>query len=404
MAHELSAGSVFAGYRIERMLGAGGMGTVYLARNPDLPRSGALKVLAAELSRDLDFRARFVREADVAAGLDHPNIVAVHQRGQFEGRLWIAMQFVDGGNAEDALRAATMTTARAVYVIGEVAKALDYAHQQGVIHRDIKPANFLLSRAAGGDERVLLSDFGIARALGDTGLTSTGSVLATLAYAAPEVLAGQGFDGRADLYSLGCALFRLLTGEAPFAAGAGAAVAVVAGHLHQPPPTVSDRVPGLSAAMDAVIATAMAKDPMRRFTSAGEFAHAAAAALYGGATDGWVPPRAARHIARRRARFAVVAASGRVSDRVGHAARSRLAARPAAAAETTAPLPSGRGGGGGRDGGGRRGRHRGDHDIAPTADRDAAKRCSPFSHLVQHNTTATTDRDKVAPTRVVAAP
>lgn len=244
MAHELSAGSVFAGYRIERMLGAGGMGTVYLARNPDLPRSEALKVLAAELSRDLDFRARFVREADVAAGLDHPNIVAVHQRGQFEGRLWIAMQFVDGGNAEDALRAATMTTARAVYVIGEVAKALDYAHQQGVIHRDIKPANFLLSRAAGGDERVLLSDFGIARALGDTGLTSTGSVLATLAYAAPEVLAGQGFDGRADLYSLGCALFRLLTGEAPFAAGAGAAVAVVAGHLHQPPPTVSDRVPG----------------------------------------------------------------------------------------------------------------------------------------------------------------
>lgn len=167
------------------MLGAGGMGTVYLARNPDLPRSEALKVLAAELSRDLDFRARFVREADVAAGLDHPNIVAVHQRGQFEGRLWIAMQFVDGGNAEDALRAATMTTARAVYVIGEVAKALDYAHQQGVIHRDIKPANFLLSRAAGGDERVLLSDFGIARALGDTGLTSTGSVLATLAYAAP---------------------------------------------------------------------------------------------------------------------------------------------------------------------------------------------------------------------------
>lgn len=106
MAHELSAGSVFAGYRIERMLGAGGMGTVYRARNPDLPRSEALKVLAAELSRDLDFRARFVREADVAAGLDHPNIVAVHQRGQFEGRLWIAMQFVDGGNAEDALRAA----------------------------------------------------------------------------------------------------------------------------------------------------------------------------------------------------------------------------------------------------------------------------------------------------------
>lgn len=264
------------------------MGTAYLVRNPDLPRSEALKVLATELSRDPDFRARFVREADVAAGLDHPNIVSVYQRGRFEGQLWIAMQFIDGCNADDALRSATMTAARAVHLVGEVAKALDYAHQQGVVHRDIKPANFLLSGSGGGDERVLLSDFGIARALGDTGLTSTGSVLATLAYAAPEVLAGQGFDGRADLYSLGCALFRLLTGETPFSGGAGAA-AVVAAHLHQPPPTVSDRVPGLSTAMDAVIATAMAKDPARRFTSARELAHAAAAALHGSSTGGWVP-------------------------------------------------------------------------------------------------------------------
>ncbi|OBB68506.1 serine/threonine-protein kinase PknH/PknJ [Mycobacterium sp. 852014-50255_SCH5639931] len=286
----LSVGSVFAGYRIERVLGAGGMGTVYLARNPDLPRSEALKVLAAELSRDPDFRKRFIREADVAAALDHPNIVSIHQRGQWEGQLWIAMQYVDGVNAEDALRAAPMPAAQAVYVIGEIAKAVDYAHQRGVVHRDIKPANFLLSGQAGADQRVLLGDFGIARALDDAGLTATGSVLATLSYAAPEVLAGQSFDGRADLYSLGCTLFRLLTGEVPFAAGGGA-VAVIAAHLHWPPPKITDRLPGLSTAMDGVIATAMAKDPAHRFTSARELAHAAAAALEGCVTAGRTPPR-----------------------------------------------------------------------------------------------------------------
>ena len=126
----LSVGSVFAGYRIERVLGAGGMGTVYLARNPDLPRSEALKVLAAELSRDPDFRARFVREADLAAGLDHPNIVSVHQRGDFDGQLWMTMQFVDGVNADDAVRTGEMTAQRAVYVVGEIARALSYAHDR----------------------------------------------------------------------------------------------------------------------------------------------------------------------------------------------------------------------------------------------------------------------------------
>jgi serine/threonine-protein kinase len=274
----LSAGWVFAGYRIERLLGAGGMGTVYLARDPDLPRSNALKVLSPELSRDPDFRARFLREADVASSLDHPNIVSIYRRGEFEGQLWIAMQFVDGSDADAALRAGTMTPARAVHIIGEVGKALDYAHQRGVVHRDVKPANFLLSGPVGPDERVLLGDFGIARALADVGLTVTGSVTATVAYAAPEVLAGQRFDGRADLYSLGCTLFRLLTGRTPFATSNGAA-AVMAAHLHSPPPRVTDVVPGLSPQMDHVIAVAMAKDPAQRFGSARGLAEAAASAL-----------------------------------------------------------------------------------------------------------------------------
>lgn len=207
----LTVGSVFAGYRVERVLGSGGMGTVYLARDPDLPRSDAVKVLSAELSRDPAFRARFVREADVAAGLDHPNIVAIRRRGDFEGQLWIAMQFVDGPDADAVLRAGQMSPPRAVHIVAEVAKALDYAHGRNVVHRDVKPANFLLSAAPGADERVMLADFGIARALDDaTGLTGSGVVLATVAYAAPEVLAGSAFDGRADLYSLGCSLGRVI--------------------------------------------------------------------------------------------------------------------------------------------------------------------------------------------------
>ncbi|MCV7191639.1 serine/threonine-protein kinase PknH/PknJ [Mycolicibacterium brumae] len=254
------------------------MGTVYLARHPDLPRSEALKVLSKELSGDPDFRARFVREADVAAALDHPNIVSVHQRGEFDGQLWIAMQFVDGTDADAAVRAGTMTPGRAVHVTGEVGKALDYAHQRGVLHRDVKPGNFMLSGQPGPEERVLLGDFGIARALGDVGLTATGSVMATIAYAAPEVLAGGTVDSRSDIYSLGCSLFQMLTGRAPFTSPNGIA-AVMAAHLHAPPPTVSDRVPGMSQRMDAVIATAMAKDPAQRFATARELAAAAAHAL-----------------------------------------------------------------------------------------------------------------------------
>ncbi len=275
----LTVGSVMCGYRIQRVLGSGGMGSVYLAADPALPRNIALKVLSAELSRDPDFRARFVREADTAAALEHPQIVSVYNRGQTdEGQLWIAMQFVDGTDADAALRAGTMTPQRAVHIITEVAKALDFAHDHHVVHRDIKPANFLLSGRPGPDERVLLGDFGIARALDDAGLTATGSVLATVAYAAPEVLSNAPIDGQVDIYSLGCTLYRLLTGQTPFPATNGAA-GVMAAHLFSPPPRVTDTVPSLPAALDRVVAVAMAKEPTARFSSAGALAEAAAAAL-----------------------------------------------------------------------------------------------------------------------------
>jgi serine/threonine-protein kinase len=275
----LTAGSLVGGYRIERLLGAGGMGAVYLAANPTLPRRDALKILSPELSRNPDFRARFIREADVAASLEHPQIVSVYSRGQTgDGQLWIAMQFVDGTDADEALRAGTMSPHRAVHIISEVAKALDHAHGRNIVHRDVKPENFLLSGPPGRNELALLGDFGIARALDDVGLTATGSVMATVAYAAPEVLSGMQFDGRADIYSLGCTLFRLLTGKTPFPGDNGAAAVLVA-HLQRPPPRATDLVPSLPPALNHVIATAMAKEPGARFGSASALAQAAAAAL-----------------------------------------------------------------------------------------------------------------------------
>lgn len=273
----LSPGMTVAGYTIEAVLGAGGMGTVYKARNPALPRSDALKVLSEGLSRDDHFRARFLREADLAATLDHPNIVTVYTRGETEdGQLWIAMQYVDGSDAEKETRAQRMTPLRAVHIVGEVAKALDYAHRRQLLHRDVKPANFLLGHE---DERIFLADFGIARALDDaTNLTATGMVVATIAYAAPESLSGYTVDGRADIYSLGCSLFDLLTQRSPFGNSGGMA-ATMAAHLNDPPPRATDLVPALPAAIDDVIARAMAKNPDHRYQTARDFAAAAERAI-----------------------------------------------------------------------------------------------------------------------------
>ncbi|MEU2041404.1 serine/threonine-protein kinase [Nocardia niwae] len=284
----LRTGEVFAGYTIERLLGRGGMGSVYLARHPRLPRLTAMKLLNPELFDDREIRTRFEREADVVARLDHPNIVTVFDRGVEGDRLWICMRFIDGTDAA-ALDAGTLPPQRAVQIIAETAKALDFAHSRGVLHRDVKPANILLERVDGGQERVYLSDFGIARFRDDTGrLTQTGTFTATLAYAAPEQLSGAALDHRADQYALACTLFRLLTGTVPF--DATNPVAVIQGHLSAPPPPVSRLRPGLPAALDGVLAKAMAKHPADRFDSCGEFAAAAWQALT--APAAWSPPPA----------------------------------------------------------------------------------------------------------------
>ncbi|WP_372462132.1 serine/threonine-protein kinase [Nocardia rosealba] len=267
---------VFAGYTIERLLGRGGMGSVYLARHPRLPRRTAMKLLNRELFFDNEIRARFEREADLVAQLEHPNIVTVYDRGVEDDQLWISMRYIDGADA--ASLPDPVDPARAVHIVTETAAALDFAHSRGVLHRDVKPANILIESVHGA-ERVYLTDFGIARLHDDNAakLTQTGSFTATLAFASPEQLTGVALDGRADQYSLACTLFRLLTGATPF--DAPNPVSVIQGHLQQPPPRASALRPDLPPAMDAVLARAMAKRREHRYASCAEFAAAAAQAL-----------------------------------------------------------------------------------------------------------------------------
>ncbi|MEU6831223.1 serine/threonine-protein kinase [Nocardia beijingensis] len=270
----------FAGYVIEGVLGQGGMGTVYLARHPRLPRLVALKLLNRAVSEDEELRRRFEQEANVVARLEHPGIVGVYDRGTQDGHLWISMQYVRGTDAARLDPRATRPE-QVVQIVGDTAKALDYAHSRGVLHRDIKPANILIAEPEAGREiRAVLTDFGIARLLdADTKLTATGTFTATLAYASPEQLSGEPIDHRADQYSLGCTLFTMLAGQTPFPSTNPGQI--VAGHLAKPVPRLSDIRPELPRRLDEVIARAMAKHRDERFAGCGEFAAAAAAALRG---------------------------------------------------------------------------------------------------------------------------
>ncbi|MBY0291110.1 MAG: serine/threonine protein kinase [Mycobacteriaceae bacterium] len=269
-----------ADYRVERVLANGGMGAVYLVQSPTLPRREALKLLRADLAHDTHIRTRFLREADITADLEHPNIVRLFNRGETDtGQLWITMEYIQGTNAEMALHDGTMTPARALHIITEVARALDCAHSRGVVHQDIKPSNFLLGHTQpGGPERVVLSDFGAALTSENTDPAADGPMTATLAYSAPEVITGEPLDGRADVYSLGCTLFRLLSGVHPYNAARGVPATVKA-HLDVDPPRLSDRLSWASPQLDTVITKALAKRPADRYRTAGDFAAAAVDAV-----------------------------------------------------------------------------------------------------------------------------
>jgi serine/threonine protein kinase, bacterial len=280
----LADGATFAGYTIVRLLGAGGMGEVYLAQHPRLPRRDALKVLPASVSSDSEYRERFDREADIAATLWHPHIVGVHDRGEFDGQLWISMDFVEGTDAARLLRERYpdgMGRHEVAEIISAVADALDYAHQRNLLHRDVKPANILLANPEASDQRILLADFGIARWTNDiSGLTATNMTVGTVSYAAPEQLMGERIDGRADQYALAATAFHLLTGSPPFQHSNPAVV--ISQHLSAAPPTIGDQRPEL-AGLDPVLAKAFAKSPADRFERCADFARALAHQLGSGA-------------------------------------------------------------------------------------------------------------------------
>jgi serine/threonine protein kinase, bacterial len=273
----LADGQVFAGYTIVRRLGSGGMGEIYLAQHPRLPRRDALKVLPAEVTDDTEYRERFNREADIAATLWHPHIVTIHDRGEFEGQLWISMDYVEGTDAAALLGERYphgMAPEEVIRIVTAVADALDYAHQRQLLHRDVKPANILLAHPDPGDERVMLADFGIARRVDDSsGLTATNVTVGTVAYAAPEQLMGKDIDGRADQYALAATAFHLLTGTQLFQHSNPAVV--ISQHLSSAPPAIGSRRPELSE-LGPVFSRALAKAPEERYDRCLDFAHALA--------------------------------------------------------------------------------------------------------------------------------
>jgi serine/threonine-protein kinase len=261
----LASGATFAGYIVARRLGSGMTGDVYLVQDRQSSRWAALKVLSLAWSSNREFRERFHAETPIVATLYHPHIVEVHDRGEFDGRLWIAMNYVEGVTAAQLMTdrfPAVSPAGEVLAILTAVASALDHAHQRGLLHRDVKPANILLTGRGEGEQRILLTDFGIARQLGESGVPDV--PVGTIGYAAPEQLLGAEVDGRADQYSLAATAFHLLTGAPPaqYTDADGT------------PPRLSDQRPEL-ARLDGVFLRALAALPADRFPSCREFADAA---------------------------------------------------------------------------------------------------------------------------------
>ena len=280
MALNLQAGTVFAGHRIDELIGRGGMGVVYRATQLVLERTVALKLVAPERAVDEGFRERFKRESRLAASIDHPHVITIFEAGESDGQLYVTMRFVDGTDLDELLaREGALPPSRAAEIVAQVASALDAAHAHGLVHRDIKPANVLLAPTGGGDH-AFLTDFGLTKRVeGTERLTQTGQWIGTLDYASPEQIAGQGVDARTDVYALGCLLFKAVTGSVPFTREDD--VAKLWAHVNDAPPAPSEARGGVPPALDDVVRRALAKQAEERFPSAGDLGRAAVAAVDG---------------------------------------------------------------------------------------------------------------------------
>lgn len=310
---EPARGTQLAGYRVEALLGRGGMGVVYLAYDSHLKRNVALKLLAPALAEDAGFRERFLQESELAAGLDHPNIVPVYEAGDADGHLFIAMRYVAGSDLRELLRDGPLEPKRTLALLDQVAAALDAAHERGLVHRDVKPSN-VLCVSHGGREHCYLADFGLV--LAHSGHSRDGSFAGTVDYAAPEAIRGDAVDGRADVYSLGCVLHECLAGEPPFPRGSDAAVLFA--HLEEEPPALHR--------LDDVLAKALAKDPAERYATAGELVRATREALGIGKAPWWRLPLLAAVVGAAIVTAALLAAFA-VGGGGGSAAKSGAAVR-----------------------------------------------------------------------------
>ena len=339
-------GGYFAGYLVEDVAGRGGMGVVYRARDEQLGRSVALKVIDPAVARDPSFRERFKRESRMAAQIEHPNVVPVYGAGEEAQQLYIAMRYVDGIDLATLLaERGRLEPHDAARLVAQVARALDAAHARGLVHRDVKPGNVLLSGPR-GDERAYLTDFGLSVVGGAQGaMTRTGQWVGTLAYVAPEQIRGADVDARTDVYALGGVLHHCLTGSVPFPAEHE--LDALSAHLSRPPPRPSATVPGLPAALDRVVRRAMGKAPADRFPSAGDLGRAALAA-----SRGERPPRGERSVATGHAAPRPVHGRGRVWEGVR---RRRAWVLGLAAAAVLAVVAAVALTGGGGSGGGDRG-------------------------------------------------
>lgn len=268
-------GTRFGRYELIDLLGRGGMGEVYEARDTEKDRIVALKVLVDQFSSDPEYRNRFTREAHIAAQLQEPHVIPIHDWGEIEGSLYIDMRLVRGTDLRKMLKSGPAQPDLAIDIMGQIAGALDAAHAVGLIHRDIKPENVIVT----SNNFAYLLDFGIAEKTGDTRLTQAGMTVGSLAYMAPERLDGRPTTGAADVYSLACVLYELLTGDSPFATDS--MQQLLTSHLYKPPPRPSVVNPRLPASLDAIVDRGMAKEPDDRYGSAGALARAASRALSG---------------------------------------------------------------------------------------------------------------------------